>query len=179
MSVLLAEMPSADALLAALRTLRARGYRDLDARVPHEIEELDEALGLQGRKIPTWTLLGGIAGAIGSYLLQYWVSAVAWPLDVGGRPLHSAPAFLPITFESTVLGAGIATLVGFLWHARLGKLWEPLDEVDELRSATVDAFWVVLSERDAAFDWKDSRTHLEETGALRVIAVRDPAEERA
>ena len=177
MSALLAEMKSASSLVAALRALREQGYRALDARVPHEIEELDEALGLRARKIPVWTLCGGLLGGTGAYLLQWWISAVAWPLNVGGRPLHSAPAFIPITFESIVLAAGFSTLAGLLWHARLGRLWEPLDEVDELRSATVDAFWIVLDGNDAMFDWAASRRHLEETGAVRVIAVRDSTED--
>lgn len=175
MSALLAEMKSANSLVAALRALREQGYRALDARVPHEIEELDDALGPTARRIPIWTLCGGLLGGTGAYLLQWWISAVAWPLNVGGKPLHSAPAFIPITFESIVLAAGFSTLFGFLWHARLGRLWEPLDEVDELGSATVDSFWIVLSEHDPKFDWDATRRHLEETGAMRVIAVRDSA----
>ena len=176
MSALLAEMKSANALVAALRALREMGYRELDARAPHEIEELDEALGLHARRIPVWTLCGGLLGGTGAYLLQWWISAVAWPLDVGGRPLHSAPAFIPITFESIVLAAGFSTLAGLLWHARLGRLWDPLDEVEELKRATVDSFWVVVPEHDAMFEWDTARRHLEETGAIRVIAVRDSKE---
>lgn len=179
MTTLLAEMPSADALVGGLAGLRDLGYRELDARAPHEIEALDAALGLTARKIPYWTLAGGLFGGIGAYLLQWWISAVSWPLDVGGRPLHSAPAFLPITFESTVLGAGLATLVGLVVHARLGRLWEPLDEVDAWRSATVDTFWIVVPDTDPMFDPTTTPRHLAHVGALRVVTVRDPAEEPA
>jgi hypothetical protein len=177
-SGLLAELPDASALLLALRGLRERGYRELDVRVPHEIEGLAELLDARRRRVPLWTLAGGLSGAIGAYALQWWISAVDWPLDVGGRPFHSAPAFVPITFESAVLAGGLATFVGLVAHARLGRLWEPLDEVDALQSGTVDAFWIVIDERDSRLDWRDSRRHLEELGAVRVIAVHDVAAER-
>jgi hypothetical protein len=170
-SALLAELPSAEQLVAALRALRKQGYRELDARVPHEVEGLDDALGLRARLIPMWTLGGGITGGTFAYLLQWWISAVDWPLDVGARPLHSAPAFIPITFESTILFAGLATVLGFFFHARLGRLWEPLDEIDELRSGTVDSFWIIVDGTDPRLDWQASRTDLEQLGATRVISV--------
>jgi hypothetical protein len=178
-TAMLAELPSGEELCAAIRALREKGYRELDVRVPHEIEGLDDALGLTKRRIPVWTLAGGLSGGTFAYLLQWWISAVDWPLDIGGRPLHSAPAFIPITFESVVLFGGLATLVGLFYHARLGRLWEPLDEIDELRRGTVDSFWLIIDGRDSRLDWDDTRGHLEALGATRVIAVRDRAGERA
>src|SRR5215470_10747440 len=95
---LMAEFEEPTALVAATERARREGYRRMDAYSPFPIEELHEALGGHETRLPLIVLIGGLAGCLGGYGLQYWVSAIAYPLNVGGRPFHSWPAFIPVTF---------------------------------------------------------------------------------
>jgi hypothetical protein len=105
----LAEFDTPDELLAATRGARQAGYRQMDAYTPFPVEGLAEALGFQRTGLPFLVLLGGIVGGIGGYLMQYWIAAIDYPLNVGGRPLHSWPSFIPVTFELTILVAAART----------------------------------------------------------------------
>ena len=109
----MAEFATPHDLLSAAEAARSAGYRRLDAFTPFPIERLSEALGHRSSRVPMLGLIGGIIGAVTGYGLQYWVSASAYPLNVGGRPYNSWPAFIPVTFELTVLVAGIFTVFGF------------------------------------------------------------------
>src|SRR5262245_2307171 len=111
---LMAEFDSPDGLVQAATKARLAGYRKLDAYTPIPIEELDEALDMRRTKLPLLVLLGGIAGGVGGFLLQVWVSAVAYPMNIGGRPIISWPQFIPVTFETTVLGAALSAFFG-MW----------------------------------------------------------------
>src|SRR5262249_28277242 len=102
---LMAEFDEPSALVAAVLRTRQEGYRRLDAYSPFAIEELHEALGMHHTRLPFIVLVGGLAGCVGGYALQYWAATIAYPINVGGRPLHSWPAFIPITFECTILVA--------------------------------------------------------------------------
>ena len=104
---LLAEFRTPGELLAAARRAYAEGYRRMDAYSPFPIEELSEAIGFHKTRVPLVVLVGGILGALAGYLMQYWISAVSYPLNVGGRPYHSWPAFIVVTFEMTILFAGL------------------------------------------------------------------------
>src|SRR4029077_11957263 len=111
---LMAEFPSAEALVAAAHRVREAGFHDVDAYTPYPVEELTEALGHHHSKLPGFVLGGGIVGLIGGYSLQYWVNLYAYPLNIGGRPLHSWPAFIIPTFETTILCAALAAVVGMI-----------------------------------------------------------------
>jgi len=104
---LMAEFPDSEELIAAARRTREAGYRNIDAYTPYPIEELAEAVGHHHSKLPLIVLIGGIAGALTGYFLQYWASVIEYPLNIGGRPYHSWPAFIVPTFEMTILFAAI------------------------------------------------------------------------
>src|SRR5262245_28322458 len=109
---LLAEFDSPRTLLHACEAAYAEGYRRMDAYTPYPIEEVSEAIGMKHNRVALIVLLGGLLGLIGGYSLEYWVSAIAYPLNFGGKPFHAWPAFIPPAFECTVLGASIAGVVG-------------------------------------------------------------------
>lgn len=149
---LLAEFPDGDALLDAARAARDHGYARVEAYAPFAVEGLDEAVGMKGNRIPLITLLGGLAGGAGTYFLQWYAAVVDYPINVGGRPLHSWPAFVPATFEITILGAALAAAVGMLALNGLPRLHHPLFEVEEFELASRNRFFLCLPARDPAFD---------------------------
>lgn len=110
---------SEDAFLAAARACRADGLEIVDARTPHPVHGFDDVAGIRRTRLPAATLAAGIAGcALGTWL-QLWTSATDWPVDVGGKPWNSMPAFLPVTFELTVLCAGLTTVAVLFVRSRL------------------------------------------------------------
>jgi ActD protein len=110
----MAEFEDPTTLVAATHRAHLEGYRRMDAYSPFPIEELHEALGSPETRLPLIVLIGGLVGCIGGYGLQYWVATVAYPLNIGGKPLNSWPAFIPITFECTILAAALAAVLGML-----------------------------------------------------------------
>jgi hypothetical protein len=112
---MLAEFATADALLAAARAARQAGYRSAEAYSPFAVEGLAEAVGLRRNHVPLITLLGGVAGGLGAYFMQWYSAVIDYPINVGGRPLHSWPSFIPATFELTILGAACAAVLGMLF----------------------------------------------------------------
>src|SRR5438874_635415 len=111
---LLAEFADAGALVTAARRIHEKGYTRVDAYSPFPVEGLTEALGVHASRLPLVVLLGGIAGCVGGYFMQFYTAAVDYPLNVGGRPLHSWPAFIPVTFELTILSAALVAVLGML-----------------------------------------------------------------
>lgn len=157
---LLAEFASPQELLDAVRAARAEGYREIDAYTPFPIEEVHEALGHHGSPLPLIVLTGGVIGAAGGYLLQYWVSAVDYPLNVGGRPLHSWPSFIPVTFEMTILIAGLAAVLGMLALNRLPTPYHPLFGVPRFALASRDRYFLSIQAGDPKFDRTRTRAFL-------------------
>lgn len=153
---LLAEFKTADALLAAGRAARAHGYAQFEAYAPFAVEGLDELVGLKRNHVPLLTLLGGIVGGAGTYFLQWYSAVVDYPINVGGRPLHSWPSFLPATFEITILGAALAAVFGMLVLNGLPQLYHPLFAVEEFELATRNRFFLCLPARDPAFELQRS-----------------------
>lgn len=169
--VLMAEFESAERLVGALESLRVSGGRAIDAFTPYPVSGVDEALGGGRSTVARYTLAGGVVGALTGYLGQYWIMAVDYPLNVGGRPLHSAPAMIPVTFELTVLFAALATVLGLGIRARLGLLWQPVDETPGFESASVDRFWLAVAADGQSAEALEA--HLVELGALRVTPAGD------
>jgi hypothetical protein len=157
---LLAEFKNAQALLDAARAAREHGYAELEAYTPFAIDGLSELVGLERNHVPLLALLGGLAGGAGGYLLQWYAAVVDYPVNVGGRPLHSWPAFIPVTFEMIILGAALAAAIGMLLLNGLPKLYHPLFEVEEFGLATRNRFFLCLPARDPAFDAERSRALL-------------------
>jgi Protein of unknown function (DUF3341) len=168
---LLAEFEDPAALVEATARAHAAGYRRLDAYSPFPIEELAEALHFHDRRVALIVLLGGIFGGIGGYLLQYWISAVDYPLNVGGRPLHSWPAFIPVTFETTVLCAAIAAVLGMLGLNGLPMPYHPVFNVPRFALASRDQFFLCIEAVDPHFDRAITRRFLERLDPLSVSEV--------
>ncbi len=158
---LMAEFENADALVAATNRARLEGYRHMDAYSPIPIEELTEALALPRTRLPMLVLLGGILGGAGGYGLEYWSQVIAYPLNVGGRPFHSWPHFIPVTFETTVLGAALAAFVGMWALNKLPMPYHPVFNVPAFARASVDRFFLVIESTDPRFDRHATQKFLE------------------
>lgn len=166
-----AEYASPAELLRAASDLHERGYRRIDAYTPFEVEGLDDALGLHRTRIPIVTFVAGLIGAVTGYVIQWYCNSVDYPLNVGGRPIHSVPAFIPITFETTILFAALATFAALLLVSRLPEPWNPLLEIEGFERATVDRYWLGVDARDPIFERDATAGDLRATGALRVVEV--------
>jgi hypothetical protein len=138
------------AVVAAARALRAEGHLDLDTYSPIPLEETDEALGLAPSRMPVLVAVGAFTGAASGYLLQWYCNAVSFPLNVGGRPPHSPPSLLPITFELAILLGACGAFFGLFALLRLPRLHHPVFEAPGFVRATVDRYWISAFTRDPA-----------------------------
>jgi len=166
---LLAEFAGAEALLAAARATRAQGFREVEAYSPFPIGGLAAALGRPRTPMAVITLLGGIAGGLVGYGMQFYSAVIAYPINSGGRPLHSWPTFIPVTFELTVLGAAFAAFFGMLIMNGLPRLYHPLGQVKEFDLATRNRFFLCIRARDPRFD--DAAAFVTGLRPLRIIDV--------
>ena len=157
----MAEFDNPTALVNAAREARAKGYRKLDAYTPFPIEELSEALHLHKNKLPLIVLLGGIAGGICGYLLQYYVTVIYFPINIAGRPLHSWPMYIIITFELTILFASISAFLGFLALCGLPMPYHPVFNVPRFAFASRNRFFLCIEATDPLFDRKTTCDFLE------------------
>ncbi|MGH8206485.1 MAG: DUF3341 domain-containing protein [Steroidobacteraceae bacterium] len=168
---LLAEFAHADTLLDAVRRARAQGFNRLEAYSPFAVDGLDEALGPISNYVPLITLIGGIVGALVGYFIQWYSATINYPIDVGGRPLDSWPAFMPITFEVSVIGAAVAALGGMLIHNGLPRLMHPLFNIADFKRASRDRFFLCILSEDPNFDAGATAQFLRSLDALTVQEV--------
>jgi Protein of unknown function (DUF3341) len=168
---LMAEFESVEALVGATQAAYERGYRAMDAYSPFPVEELSEALGFQTRAVPLLALAGGLTGVITGFGMQAGIHSILLPINVGGRPLVSWPAFIPVTFEMGVLFSALFTLVGLLVLNRLPEPYHPVFNVPEFARATRDRFFLCIEARDPAFDPLQTRQFLLGLGAREVSDV--------
>lgn len=168
---LMAEFDDPAAVVAATRRAYVAGYRQMDAYSPYPIEELHHALGVHGNRLPLVVLMGGIVGGLGGYLLEYWSATIAYPLNVGGRPLHSWPAFIPVAFETTVLFAALSAVVGMIVANGLPMPYHPVFNVPEFQRASRDGFFLCIEATDPKFDVDATRRFLQSLGARGVSEV--------
>ena len=169
------EFRTSDELLHAVTELRRRGYRELDAFTPYPIKGLEQALGLPRSRIARMIFPLAIAGTGLGYLIQLWCNAFDYPLNVGGRPLDSAPAFIPITFEAGVLTAGLSGFYLLILLCRLPDLYSPLADVPGFERASIDTFWAGIDERDPSFNDVQIERDLRALGAITVARARERA----
>jgi hypothetical protein len=158
---LMAEFDGPDDLLEAARRAYEEGYRRLDAYSPFPVPGLAEAIGFRRTRLPLIVLFGGLVGGLGGYYLQYWISAIDYPLNVGGRPLHSWPAFIPVTFELTVLVAALAAVLGMLALNGLPMPHHPVFNVPAFELATRNRFFLCIEATDPQFDAVGTKSFLE------------------
>ena len=168
---LMAELPSAEALIAAAHKVHEAGYKRVDAYTPYPIEELAHALGHHRSKLPLIVLIGGLCGMAGGYLLQYWVSVIEYPLNIGGRPFHSWPAFIVPTFETTILGAALSAVLGMFALNGLPQPYHPVFNVPRFALASRDRYFLVIEARDPKFDLEQTRSFLLDLNASEVTEV--------
>jgi hypothetical protein len=170
---LMAEFDDPNSLVAAAHRARHLGYRCMDAYSPYPIEELHEALGSGPTRLPLVVLIGGVVGCIAGFGLEYWVAAVAYPINVGGRPLVSWPAFIPVTFECTILGAALSAVLGMLALNKLPMPYHPVFNVPRFALASRNRFFLCIESKDPQFDLERTRRFLETLEPREVTTVAE------
>lgn len=168
---LLAEFETPAALIEAARRAKAEGYKRMDAYTPYPMEALTDALGHRITRLPYVVLIGGLLGGLGGYLLQWYTSTYSYPLNVADRPLHSWPAFIPVTFECTILGASLSAVFGMLGLNGLPMPYHPLFNIDRFALASRDRFFLCIRVVDPKFDLAGTRAFLETLGPREVQEV--------
>jgi hypothetical protein len=170
---LMAEFEDPKSLVAATERAHREGYRCMDAYSPFPIEELHHALGSPPSRLPLIVLIGGLFGCIGGYGLQYWVSVIAYPVIIGGKPLHSWPAFIPVTFECTILAAALSAVLGMLALNGLPMPYHPVFNLPRFALASRNRFFLCIESVDPKFDIEDTRRFLETLNPREVSSVAD------
>ena len=168
---LAAEFATPEQLLEAARAARDHGYKRMDAYSPFPIDELPEALGRKRTLVPLIVLIGGIIGGTGGYFMEWYANVVSYPINIGGRPLHSWPSFIPITFELTVLCAALSAFFGSLAMNRLPQPYHPIFHAQNFDRASVDRFFLCIEARDEKFDPAATRRFLESLRPLTISEV--------
>ncbi len=167
---LAAEFKDKAELVRAAEKAYARGYRRMDGYTPFPIEGLAEALGKSNR-MPLLILLSGILGGCSAYFMEWFANVVSYPINIGGRPLHSWPAFIPITFELTVLGAALTAFFFSLGLSGLPKPYHPMFNLPQFERASQDRFFLCIEAGDTLFDLEDTRVFLQSLKPLLVEEV--------
>ena len=168
---MMAEFDSASDLVAAARRTREEGYHKIDAYSPFPVEGLAEEIGFRKNSVPLVVLIGGLLGCMSGYALQYWISAVSYPINVGGRPYNSWPAFIVVTFEMMILFAGLAAVFGMLALNGLPMPYHPVFNVPRFAFATRDRFFLIIFSSDAKYDAVATRAFLENLGPRSISEV--------
>ena len=169
---LMAEFADATSLVDAAKRTHAEGYRKVDAYSPYPIHELFDALDLKDNTISLLTPLGGIAGCMAGFGLCYWVSVIAYPLNVGGRPMNSWPSFIPVTFEVTILLASLTCVVGLILLNGLPMPYHPVFNVKRFAErASQDGLFLAIEADDPKFDRDRTRAFLQSVGAREVSDI--------
>jgi len=158
---MMAEFDTPAALVEAAKRTYQAGYKRIDTYTPFPVEGLAEEIGFHRDEVPLVVLIGGIVGGLTGYLMQYWMSAVAYPLNIGGKPYHSWPAFIVITFEMTILFAGISAVFGMLALNGLPMPYHPVFNVPRFTRASRDRFFLVVFSSDVNYDPAATRQFLE------------------
>lgn len=167
---LMAEFRSPAELLEAASAAHAAGYRKMDAYSPFPIHGMNEALGQPPTNIATLVLCGGIAGCVGGFGLMYWITNIAYPMNVGGKPNYSWPAYIPITFETTVLLAAFTAVIGMLALNGLPQPYHPVFNVPAFKRCSQDRFFLCIEAADPKFDLEATRTFLKKfTGEVEEV----------
>jgi hypothetical protein len=167
----MAEFASPERMLDALGVLRRGRYEQIETYTPFDLPEVDERLGLRRSRLGWLALVGGLIGLAVSYGIQWWANVHVYPLNVGGRPVHAVPAFIPATFEGSVLGAALALFAGLLVRLGLPRLWDPADEVRGFQRASADRFWIVVDGIVSDQDRANAEQLLREAGARRTVSL--------
>jgi hypothetical protein len=167
----MAEFATPEDLIRAAEYAYSSGYRRMDAYAPMPVEGLAEAVGFKRNKVAFAVLIGGICGVIGGYGLLYWITVIAYPHNVGGRPVHSWPAYIPITFECMILLSALTALVSMLAMNGLPQPYHPVFNVPEFARASRDAFFLCIESSDPKFRTQETLQFLRDIGGSEVTVV--------
>ena len=170
---LMAEFDNPQALLEATKAARRKGYRYMEAYTPFSVDEVSRELGHRGGWVPMIVLFGGIVGGSSGLLMQWYAMAIAYPLNIAGRPLWSWPAFIPITFELAILVAALFGTLGMLAINRLPQPYHPVFNVERFDLATQNRFFLCIEAYDPLFDHKLTRTFLESVNPREIFEVEN------
>ena len=157
----LAEFKTPSELVTAASQAREAGYRRMEAHSPFPVEGLAEAIGFRKNRIPAVVFVGGLLGGLGSFAMQYFSAVMDYPLNVGGKPLNSWPAFIPVTFECTILMAAFAAVFGMLFLNGLPMPYHPVFNVPQFSRASRDRFFLFIRWDDSKFDERETRAFLQ------------------
>jgi hypothetical protein len=158
---LMAEFDTPESVIHAARKTYEAGYKKIDAYSPFPIEALSEAVGFHHNFVPLVVLIGGILGGFSGFALQYWIHVINYPVVVAGRPLNSWPAFIVVTFEMTILFAGISAVFGMLALNGLPMPYHPVFNVPRFAFASKDRFFLIIFSSDPKYNAVDTRRFLE------------------
>ena len=167
----IAEFETPGDLVHAARKVYEAGYRRINGYSPYPIEELSEAIGFTHTSLPLIVFIGGVLGGIAGFGMQYWMEVVNYPLNVGGKPFNSWPAFIPITFECTVLAAAFSAVLGMLILNKLPQPYHPVFNVPSFAMATRDRFFLAVEANDPKFEHGRVVSLLQSLNALEVSDV--------
>ena len=159
-----------DAIVAAQRSYAA-GYRRMDAYAPFPVEELSEAVGFHHDGVALICLIGGLLGCTAAYILQWWINTISYPVNIGGRPLHSWPSFIIVSFEMTILFSGLSAVFGMLSLNGLPMPYHPVFNVPQFDLASKDRFFVAIFASDKNYDGVRTRQFLEGLNPISVAEV--------
>ncbi len=169
---IVAEFETPSDLVRAAQAAHHDGWRRMDCYTPYPVEEAAEAIGFHKNKVPLITLIGGLMGLCAMFSMETWVSALAYPLNIGGRPLYSWPAFLIPAYEWTILFAGLSAAFGMLAMNGLPSLYHPLFNAETFRNgASQDKFFLCLEALDPKFETAETKAYLESFGPTSVVEV--------
>ena len=168
---MLAEFDNPDELIQAVRRARTAGYRKMDAYTPFPVEHLSEELGFHHTALPMVVFIGGLLGCAGGFALQYWISVIDYPLNIGGRPLNSWPAFIPVTFELTILVAALSAVLGMLALNGLPMPYHPLFNSPRFALASRNRFFLCIEAVDQKFNREETAKFLSELNPKGVSEV--------
>jgi len=167
----IAEFENPSDLVAAARRVYSLGYRRINGYSPYPIEELSEAIGFTHTSLPLIVFIGGLVGGIGGFLMQYYIEVIDYPINVGGKPYNSWPAFIPITFEMTVLVAAFSAVLGMLVLNKLPQPYHPVFNLPNFAMATRDRFFLAIEANDPKFHHAEVVDLLKSLNALEVNDV--------
>lgn len=167
----LAAFDDPDAMLEALRRLRQAGFSQLEVYSPYAVDGVDELLGRRPRALPLIIVAAGVLGAVGGFFLQYWGMVLSYPLNIGGRPLNSWPAFSTSTFELAALTILLAGSLAFCRFCRLPRLYDPIFDAPGFEQASQDRFLIWIAEREGRDDGELLQRLLPEGEGVRIDEV--------
>jgi hypothetical protein len=170
---LLAEFETAHEVVAAANRAREAGYRRIDGFSPFPVEGLAEAVGYRWTILPTLVFFGGLGGGLTGFGMCWYANVLSFPLNIGGKPWNSWPMWIPITFELTILGAALTTVLGMMALSGLPTPYHPTFNVERFALASTDRFFLVIKARDKKFDLPQTKAFLQSLNPYGVYEVED------